>query len=89
MPAMDISRQYGYSLQAVVKNNSSLSATLKLQCSNDNENFSDISGATLTLNANGSQMINLDALHYCFIRAVITYTSGTADVIIFQNTKGN
>ena len=87
--AMDISRHYGYSVQCVVTNKvSSISAVLKLQCSNDGVNFSDISGSTLTISDNGVQMLNLDALHYRFVRSVITYTSGKADISVNENTKG-
>jgi len=89
LDAMDISRQYGYSLQCVVKNKvTTISAALKLQCSNDGTNFSDIASATLTIADNGIQMLNLDGLHYRFVRAVITYTSGEADIIINEMTKG-
>lgn len=87
--SMDLSRHYGYSVQAVVKNKvSSISVALKLQCSNDNVNFSDIASATLTISDNGTQMLNLDAIHYRFVRVVLTYTSGTADILINECTKG-
>lgn len=87
---MDISRHYGYSAQFVVSNIvGSISAVAKLQCSNDGSTWDDISGATKTLSAAGGQMINLDALHYRFIRVVLTYTSGTADINVCEMTKGS
>jgi len=89
LDAMDITRHYGYSVQVVTKNKViGISAVLKLQCSNDGTNFSDIASATLTISDNGVQMLNLDGLHYRFIRSVITYTSGTADITINEVSKG-
>lgn len=89
LDAFDISRHYGYSVQCVVSNKvTSIAATLKLQCSNDGSNFSDITGASLTISDNGVQMLNLDALHYRFVRAVITYTSGKADISVNEFSKG-
>jgi hypothetical protein len=90
LDAMDISRHYGYSIQCVVANKvTAISAALKLQCSNDGTSFSDIASATLTIADNGVQMLNLAALNYRFVRAVITYTSGEADITILENSKGS
>ena len=86
---LNVSRQWGYSAQFVVSNIvGSISAAAKIQASNDGENWEDISGATKTLNSASAQMINLNALTFNYIRSVVTYTSGTADIKIIEVTKG-
>lgn len=90
LDAIDISRHYGYSVQCVVKNKApAISAVLKLQCSNDGSNFSDIASATLTIADNGIQMLNLASLNYRFVRSIITYTSGKADFFVNEVSKGS
>lgn len=86
---INMERQWAYSAQFVVSNVvTSISAVAKLQCSNDGVNWDDIASATKTLNAAGAQMLNITDIAYLFIRVVITYTSGTADIKVLENSKG-
>jgi len=66
------------SVQAVLLTSvSSLSATIKLQASLDNTNWTDISGSTLNiLSSSLTYFWNVSDVGFSFIRAVYTYTAG-------------
>lgn len=50
------------------------SNTLKLQASNDDTNYSDLSGLTVTISAAGNQVWNIDRPAYKYVR--LSYTPG-------------
>lgn len=60
-----------------------VSASVKLQASNDDTNYSDISGTSSAISATGNVLINVDGAGYKYIRAVFAISSGTitAEVI--------
>jgi hypothetical protein len=76
------------SAQAVVTGSSPV-GTLKVQCSNDSPgivggpvNWSDISGATVSVTGTGSFLIPKIDICYQWIRLVWTKTSGTGAVTV-------
>ncbi len=69
-----------FSLTAVT-----LSVVVKLQCSNDGENFSDISGKTHTFTGDGSILWDLGTPFYRILRTVFTPASGEADITLTFN----
>ena len=56
------------------------SSTVKVQGSNDETNWVDISGATANITATGSLLINVADVGYRWIRPVYTITTGQVSV---------
>lgn len=77
-----IGRCENVAVQVITSNQSSANYAFKLQSSNDNSNWTDISGATATITADGADMINVSAAGYKWIRGVFTRTTGTADFVV-------
>lgn len=61
--------------------------TLKLQCSNDNSNWSDISGASSSVSSAGNTVFNLTDAGYAFIRLIYTFVSGSGSLSATVNGK--
>lgn len=92
--AIDTSQMLYLSAQAVTAGGASPSFTVKLQMSNDvcltgNQptpfaptNWTDISGASVTVSSNGAALIPKTDLTYRWVRVVVTFTSGTGNVIV-------
>lgn len=53
-----------------------LSGVIKLQASNDNTNFSDLTGATVTITAGGNTIWGLGQPDYRYLKTVFTPTTG-------------
>lgn len=62
--------------------------TLKLQGSNDNSNWTDISGKSVALAGSaGSSFLSDTGFGYGFLRIVYTFTSGTGSLTATVNAK--
>ena len=80
----------GYSAQ-VVWTSTTASAVVKLQRSNDNVNWEDVSGATQTIASNsGNVIFNEVDVFYGYFRPVLTYTSGSVTTlqVIYVKKEG-
>jgi hypothetical protein len=87
--AVNISGVLGYSIQAIWTAGSTPVGVLKLQGSNDNSNWSDISGATSNVSGNtGNSVFNASGVYYNYVRLVYTNTSGTGTLDASLVTKG-
>lgn len=60
-------------------------ATLKLQASNDNTNWTDIPDASYSISASGNSIINVDGAAYRYVRAVFTPGSGALSMTVSLN----
>lgn len=78
------------SAQAVVTGTAA--GTLKLQVSNDNAatptNWSDLTGATVSISGVGTYLIPTQNTSYQFIRAVYTAASGVGAITVNLNMVG-
>lgn len=78
------------SVQAVVTG--SATGTLKLQVSNDDNgsptNWSDLTGATVSVSGAGVYLIPAQNMSYQFIRAVYTAASGTGTITVNAHMVG-
>lgn len=79
------------SVQVVISAVSSpVGVTVKLQASNDDTNYSDISGTSSSISATGNVLINIDGAGYKYIRAVFAVSSGTITAeVIFVGKEHN
>jgi hypothetical protein len=62
-----------------------LSQAVKLQCSNDGDNFVDISGDTVTITSAGTSLWDLGFPCYRVLRVVTTATSGAMTLTLIFN----
>lgn len=62
--------------------------SLKLQISNDNENWTDYTDSDYALTVPGSVMWNLSSIGYQYLRVVYTRTSGTGTLNVTVSGKG-
>ena len=70
------------SIQIIATTLDAATSTIQIQDSNDNENWSDITGALITLDAGSSvNKINIFSFAGRFIRAVLTVNSTTSGTI--------
>lgn len=53
---------------------------IKLQSSNDNQNWGDIASQTANITADGNVMFNVSGVYYKFIRAVLALTAGRLSI---------
>lgn len=78
------------SVQAVVTGTAT--GTLKLQVSNDDNgsasNWSDLTGATVSVSSAGAYLIPAQNMCYQFLRAVYTASSGTGTITVNCHTVG-
>lgn len=79
------------SVQIIISAVSSPSgASVKLQASNDDINYTDISGTSSAISATGNILINVDGAGYKYIRAVFAIASGTITAeVIFVGKEHN
>ncbi len=78
-PAASLEHMMGYSCQ-VVWSSTTASYTVKLQGSNDEVNWKDLSGLSQAiLNDSGSVLWNVSDAMYQFVRPVVARTSGAVD----------
>ena len=80
---------YGYSVQ--FKWTSTVAdAEIKLQASNDGENWDDVTGASFLINnSSDSKLFNVPDAMYKFVRVFLDVTAGTVDTFkIITNIKG-
>ena len=80
---------WGYSVQFIWTTTFS-DATIKLQASNDAENWDDITGASATIgNVGDSKLFNCPEVMYKFVRARVEVVAGKLDTIkIITYIKG-
>ena len=84
-----VERMSGFALQAIWSDGSSPVGTLKLQASNDDSNWEDITGATFSVSGNsGHSMINVAEVFYTYVRAVYTRSSGSGNLLFRIQNKG-
>lgn len=88
--SLDLFSIYGYSIHAKwTKTSGTLGGAVKIQVSNDNENWIDLPDSSVTiLDADGEHLYNLDAQHYRRAKLVYTLTGGQATVNNYYNAKG-
>lgn len=72
------------SVQVDISSASSPSATVKLQASNDNSNWVDIDGSSVSITADGTEIISVSDFSHRWVRAAFTVSSGsfTAQVLV-------
>ena len=77
---LDITNCNGVSVQ--INGIAGTAGTMKLQRSNDNTNWEDISGATATLGASVPKIIDIGPVYFGHVRALVTLSggAGTYDV---------
>ena len=77
---LDITNCNGVSVQ--INGIAGTAGTIKLQRSNDNTNWEDISGATATLGASVPKIIDIGPVYIGHVRALVTLSggAGTYDV---------
>lgn len=92
--AILVDQVYAYAIQAVVTGTSP-NGTLKAQFSCDDvpsesdvTNWSDVSGATVSISATGTYGFLVEFAPYKWIRLVYTRTSGTGAINVTLNAKG-
>jgi hypothetical protein len=90
-PIVDIRQMYGLAAQAIITG--TVAGTLKIQATCDNPadnatitNWTDLTGSYSVSNA-GSNLWNLDATYYTYIRFVYTSSSGSGTIKINLNFK--
>lgn len=83
----NLTNLYGASVQAVYTKIGvpALSFVIQLQCSNDGENWFDLSGKTVSISATGSILWDLGVTTYRILRVKVTATSGTMDLSLIFN----
>lgn len=64
-----------------------LSAAVKLQASNDDSNWADISGSSNNITATSVININVASAGYKYVRAVYTHTAGALDLDVYITGK--
>lgn len=78
------------SVQAVVT--STANGTLKLQVSNDDNgsatNWSDLTGATVSISGANTYLIPAQNMSYQWIRAVYTASSGSGTIVVNMHVVG-
>ncbi len=62
-----------------------LSASIKLQCSNDGVNFMDVSGSSVSITASGNHVWDLGTPFYKILRVLITPAAGELAVVLTFN----
>jgi len=87
--AINVDKNSGFCLAAVVDTASTLNGTLKLQASLaavkeiadiPSTSWGDVSGITLTITADGCYLYTIDRHHFRWVRLVWTRTGGTGNV---------
>ena len=75
---VDLSQLTGIAVQAVCidEGPDPLNAVIKLQASNDGDNFADIHGASKTLTGSGTTVMNLPTSYFKWLKFVYTPISG-------------
>lgn len=73
---MDLGDILNLSIQ-VTFSSATLNGSLKLQSSNDNTNYTDVTGSTQAIVSGASHMWSVVNATYRYIRVVWTWTSGT------------
>lgn len=63
--------------------------SMKVQHSNDNTNWMDITSATLTLTASAANIINIVQLYTGHVRVLVTLSAGAGDYDYFFLGKEN
>lgn len=71
-------------IQLVVTGSSSPVASMKIQVSEDNENWEDLSGSETNISGDGNEIISVSDFSYHWLRLSFSVTSGsfTASVIV-------
>lgn len=78
----DLSQDFGFSAQ-VSFTGAALNGSFKLQASNDNSNWVDVSSssqAVTALTGSSSVLWNIDAAYYNYVRIAWTNSSGTGTI---------
>jgi len=76
-PSIEVKGSDLYSIEAVVTAASSLNGTLKIQVSVSGNNWSDLTGSTLTLTTDGTSIYSISEVAYNYVRLVWTRTGGS------------
>lgn len=82
----DLGDLYRYSMQAVFTGNT-LAGNLKLQGSNDNANWGDITGSAQAVAGGQSHLWDVQAAGYRYVRGVWDHTGGTGDISMTIHVK--
>lgn len=80
----ELSQDVGFALQVSITG-TALNGTLKLQASNDNTNWADLSGYSTSVSAlsgSATYVYNYDAAYFQYVRASWTNSSGTGSISV-------
>ena len=84
----DITRVHYYAIQVSWTNQAAIAGTLSLTSSNDGVVWDAIASSGVTLNnANGTQMWNVTAAGYRFVKMIGDITGGEADFYVTAHSK--
>lgn len=64
-----------------------LNTNVKLQASDDDTNWADISGTSTNITSSSTTIFNQASVGYKYVRAVITHTSGQVDIVSYITGK--
>lgn len=81
-------QMYGFCVQAVVSSASGLTATLKLQGSNDGTNWTDVASSSQSVSANGTFVWNYVGAFYDQVRLAWTVSGGSCTLAATITAKG-
>ena len=71
----------GYSMTVLISG-SDIAGTLKLQASNDQTTYVDISGSSQSITSSADHIWSISDAQYLYVRAVWTTSSGTGNITI-------
>lgn len=78
---LDVTNCNGFSVQ--INGITGTAGTMKVQRSNDNETWEDITGATATLAANVAKGITVTDLYFGHVRVLVTLSGGAGNYNFF------
>lgn len=85
--SLDFTYLDGLSVQVLTTG--TIAGTLKIEASNNNQNWVELASPTITITNATSSIINLDAIHHRYIRLFHDATSGTTNTLkVWVSAKG-
>lgn len=83
---VDLGDITNYSVYGVFSG-SDVAGTLKLQVSNDNSNYIDLSGGSSSITSSGDAIFNITDAGYRYVRYDWAYSSGTGNITVIFCAK--
>lgn len=84
---VDLSDSVNFSVQSSFTG-TDVAGTFKLQASNDNSDYIDITGASDAVSSSGTALLNVENAGYRYVRFDWAYTSGTGNITVTVVAKG-